>query len=196
MGRQLGQARLQIRCIFNSVRDIEADGLLAAREPLLRLLCPLRGDVASYVSTTSSWSNIVWLQIPTRENHDGTFPCLCYVRYRRIAELLRQRGYEVEVYPEPEAPPKSLIIEKVKSGIDGLITTLRDSIDAEIFEAGKGKLKVVARSPSALTTSTAPMPTGTRFRSLTRRMSSPKPPRNSRSSCWAPWREKCGPRNI
>jgi glyoxylate reductase len=59
--------------------------------------------------------------------------------------LLRDRGYEVEVYPRPEAPPKSLIVEKVKSGIDGLITTLRDSIDAEIFEAGKGTLKVVAQ---------------------------------------------------
>jgi glyoxylate reductase len=60
-------------------------------------------------------------------------------------ELLRQRGYEVEVYPQPEAPPKSLILEKLKSGIDGLITTLRDPIDAEIFEAGKGRLKVVAQ---------------------------------------------------
>jgi glyoxylate reductase len=59
--------------------------------------------------------------------------------------LLRQRGYEVEVYPKPEPPPKSLIIEKVKSGIDGLITTLRDPIDAEIFEAGKGTLKAVAQ---------------------------------------------------
>jgi glyoxylate reductase len=60
-------------------------------------------------------------------------------------ELLRKRGYEVEVYTRPEAPPKSLIIEKVRSGIDGLITTLRDPIDAEIFEAGKGTLKVVAQ---------------------------------------------------
>src|ERR1700686_4561082 len=60
-------------------------------------------------------------------------------------DLLRSRGYEVEVYPQPEAPPKSLIIEKVKSGIDGLITTLRDPIDAEIFSAGKGTLKVVAQ---------------------------------------------------
>src|SRR5437899_7804312 len=60
-------------------------------------------------------------------------------------DLLRKRGYEVEVYPGPEAPPKSLIIEKVKSGLDGLITTLRDKIDAEVFEAGKGKLKVVAQ---------------------------------------------------
>jgi glyoxylate reductase len=58
---------------------------------------------------------------------------------------LRERGYDLEVYPEPKAPPKSLIIEKVKSGLDGLITTLRDPIDAEIFEAGKGSLKVVAQ---------------------------------------------------
>src|ERR1700683_1655145 len=60
-------------------------------------------------------------------------------------DLLRDRGYEVEVYPQPQAPPKSLIVEKVKSGIDGLITTLRDPIDAEIFDAGKNTLKVVAQ---------------------------------------------------
>src|SRR5215813_11006713 len=60
-------------------------------------------------------------------------------------DRLRERGYELEVYPGPEAPPKKLIIEKVRSGIDGLITTLRDPIDAEVFEAGKGNLKVVAQ---------------------------------------------------
>src|ERR1700752_1874370 len=60
-------------------------------------------------------------------------------------EVLRKRGYQVEVYPQPEAPPKRLIIEKVKSGIDGLITTLRDPIDAKVFEAGKNTLKVVAQ---------------------------------------------------
>ncbi|HEY7615170.1 MAG TPA: D-glycerate dehydrogenase [Terriglobales bacterium] len=59
--------------------------------------------------------------------------------------LLRNRGYEIEVYPKPEAPPKSLVLEKVRSGVDGLITTLRDQIDAEVFEAGKGSLKVVAQ---------------------------------------------------
>ena len=58
---------------------------------------------------------------------------------------LRERGYDLEIYPSAEAPPKSLIIEKVRSGIDGLITTLRDPIDAEVFEAGKGTLKVVAQ---------------------------------------------------
>src|SRR3954465_4944871 len=62
-------------------------------------------------------------------------------------DLLRQRGYEVEIYPKPEAPAKSLILDKVKSGIDGLITTLRDPIDAEIFEAGQGYLKGMAQMP-------------------------------------------------
>jgi glyoxylate reductase len=60
-------------------------------------------------------------------------------------DLLRQRAYEVEVYPEPEAPSKQVIVEKVRSGIDGLITTLRDPIDAEVFAAGDGTLKVVAQ---------------------------------------------------
>ena len=59
-------------------------------------------------------------------------------------DRLRKRGYEVEVYPSPEPPPKSLIIEKFAAGIDGLISTLRDNIDAEIFEAGR-TLKVVAQ---------------------------------------------------
>src|SRR6266566_2189396 len=58
---------------------------------------------------------------------------------------LRERGYDLDVYEGPEAPPKKLIIEKVKSGIDALITTLRDQIDAEVFEAGKTTLKVVAQ---------------------------------------------------
>src|SRR5262249_22760424 len=58
---------------------------------------------------------------------------------------LREHGYDLEVFEGPEAPPKKLIIEKVKSGIDGLITTLRDPIDAQVFEAGKGTLKIVAQ---------------------------------------------------
>src|SRR5437762_10105669 len=60
-------------------------------------------------------------------------------------ELLRKRGYEVEVYPDPQAQHKKLVIENVKSGIDGLSTTLRDPIDAEVFAAGDGTLKVVAQ---------------------------------------------------
>lgn len=60
-------------------------------------------------------------------------------------EVLRKRGYQLEVHSDPQAPPKSLILEKVRSGVDGLITTLRDPIDAEVFEAGKGTLKVVSQ---------------------------------------------------
>ena len=60
-------------------------------------------------------------------------------------KLLRARSYDLEVFQGPEAPPKKLIIERVKSGIDGLITTLRDPIDAEVFAAGEGRLKVVGQ---------------------------------------------------
>ncbi len=60
-------------------------------------------------------------------------------------DLLRQRGYEVEVYPDPEPPSKLTIVKKVRTGIDALITTLRDPIDAEVFQAGKSTLKVVAQ---------------------------------------------------
>jgi glyoxylate reductase len=59
--------------------------------------------------------------------------------------LLEQRGYDLEVYDKVEPPPKSLIIDRVRSGIDGLITTLRDPIDAEVLEAGRGTLQVVAQ---------------------------------------------------
>src|SRR5438128_4401616 len=74
------------------------------------------------------------------------FRCFATARIGDAAEdRLREQGYDLEVFKGPEAPPKKLIIDKVKSGIDGLITTLRDPIDAEIFEAGKGRLKVVAQ---------------------------------------------------
>jgi glyoxylate reductase len=57
---------------------------------------------------------------------------------------LTERGWALEVYPKIEPPPKALILEKVRSGIDALITTLRDPIDEEVFAAGKG-LKIVAQ---------------------------------------------------
>ena len=60
-------------------------------------------------------------------------------------DRLRERGYEVEVYPAIEAPPHAVIIEKVRGGVDGLITTLRDRMDEEVFAAGRGTLRVVAQ---------------------------------------------------
>src|SRR6478735_10782151 len=59
--------------------------------------------------------------------------------------LLREKGYQLEVFPGPAAPDKRVLVEKVSSGVDGLITTLRDKIDAEVVEAGKKTLKVVSQ---------------------------------------------------
>jgi glyoxylate reductase len=64
---------------------------------------------------------------------------------RAAFDRLRERGYEVEVYPDAEPPPGSLIIEKVRSGIDALITTLRDRIDEAVLAAGEATLRVVAQ---------------------------------------------------
>jgi len=60
-------------------------------------------------------------------------------------DRLREFGYEVDFYPHTEPPPKSLILERVRSEIDALITTLRDQIDIEVFAAGAGTLKIVAQ---------------------------------------------------
>lgn len=60
-------------------------------------------------------------------------------------DKLLERGYKVEIHPHIETPPKSLVIEKIREGIDVLITTLRDRIDKEIFAAGQGTLKLVAQ---------------------------------------------------
>jgi glyoxylate reductase len=61
-------------------------------------------------------------------------------------QRLRDKGWDLEVYDHVEPPPRALILEKVKSGIDALITTLRDKIDEEVLAAGKqAGLKVVAQ---------------------------------------------------
>ncbi len=60
-------------------------------------------------------------------------------------DRLRQQGYRVEVYEATEPPPKSLILEKLREGVEALVTTLRDPIDREVFEAGRGTLKVVSQ---------------------------------------------------
>ena len=84
-------------------------------------------------------------QIFLKTTMDKKFRVFATCDIGEAIEVLRMRGYDVEVYPLPEAPPKTLILDKVRSGVDGLITTLRDPIDAEVFEAGKGTLKVVAQ---------------------------------------------------
>ena len=61
-------------------------------------------------------------------------------------DRIREKGWQLEVFDKIDPPPKSLILQKVKGGIDALITTLRDPIDEEVFAAGEAAgLKVVAQ---------------------------------------------------
>ena len=68
----------------------------------------------------------------------------CDIGSEALQQLL-DKGYSVEVYDKIAPPPKSLIVEKVASGIDALITTLRDEIDEEVFQANQGTLKIIAQ---------------------------------------------------
>ena len=60
---------------------------------------------------------------------------------------LRERdGWQLEVHPSVEAPPVATILEKLRQGVDCLITTLRDPITADVLEEGaKHGLKMVAQ---------------------------------------------------
>ena len=61
-------------------------------------------------------------------------------------DRLRARGWEIEVYPDPQPPPRELVLARVRSGIAALITTLRDRVDEEVFAAGaQSGLRVVAQ---------------------------------------------------
>jgi glyoxylate reductase len=61
-------------------------------------------------------------------------------------DRLRQRGFELEVYDHLPPPPRKLILEKLRSGVHVLITTLRDKIDEEVFAAGAAaNLRLVAQ---------------------------------------------------
>ncbi len=69
----------------------------------------------------------------------------CNIGDEALARL-KQKGWQLEVYDHVEPPPKSLIVERVGSGIDALITTLRDKIDDEVLAAGAAHgLKIVAQ---------------------------------------------------
>jgi glyoxylate reductase len=60
-------------------------------------------------------------------------------------DRLRSRRYELEVYPEIEAPPAGVIIDKLRGGVEVLISTIRDRIDESVFAAGSGSLRLVAQ---------------------------------------------------
>ena len=65
---------------------------------------------------------------------------------REALDRFRERGWDVEVHDQVQAPPKAVVLEKVRSGIAALVTTLRDPIDEEVFAAGKAAgLRVVSQ---------------------------------------------------
>jgi glyoxylate reductase len=61
-------------------------------------------------------------------------------------DRLRARGWALEVFEGDDPPPPAVILDKVRGGVDALITTLRDRIDEDVFAAGRAaSLKVVAQ---------------------------------------------------
>lgn len=54
-------------------------------------------------------------------------------------------GAILEVHPEDAPPSRARLVEVITAGVDGLITTLRDPIDAELLAMGAPSLKVVAQ---------------------------------------------------
>ena len=101
-----------------------------------------------------------------RKQHEPKNPRICDLRHWRCPQHSSRQGIRPRGLSRPEAPPKRLIIEKVKSGIDGLITTLRDPIGCRDLRSGAGHAeggRAVSRWDS--TTSIAPTPTSTKSRS-------------------------------
>ncbi|HSD65060.1 MAG TPA: D-glycerate dehydrogenase [Vicinamibacteria bacterium] len=65
---------------------------------------------------------------------------------REALDRLRAKGWEVEVHPEVQPPPRELVLGKVRSGIAALLTTLRDRIDESVLAAGAASgLRVVSQ---------------------------------------------------
>jgi glyoxylate reductase len=61
-------------------------------------------------------------------------------------QRLRDKGWDLEVFEGPGPPPRDLLMARLRSGVDALVTTLRDRMDEEAFSAGKAAgLKVVAQ---------------------------------------------------
>ena len=66
---------------------------------------------------------------------------------KEALDRLRAKGWEVEVHPDPQAPPKELVLDRVRSGVAALLTTLRDRVDEDVFAAGAAAgLRVVSQS--------------------------------------------------
>ena len=89
-------------------------------------------------------------RFPARErtSHGREDPRLCHHRHRhgRPSTASGRRAGRWRSTTTCRRRPGKLILEKVRSGIDALITTLRDRIDEEVFAAGAAAgLRVVAQ---------------------------------------------------
>ncbi|MEO8362171.1 MAG: NAD(P)-dependent oxidoreductase, partial [Vicinamibacteria bacterium] len=61
-------------------------------------------------------------------------------------QRLVDAGFDVDVHPAIEAPSYEALTAKVASGIDGLLTTIRDRVDEPLLAAGSAAgLKIVAQ---------------------------------------------------
>ena len=61
-------------------------------------------------------------------------------------QILRDKGWRLDVHDHVDPPGKAVILQKLEGGLDALITTLRDPIDAEVLAAAKkAGVKVVAQ---------------------------------------------------
>ena len=65
---------------------------------------------------------------------------------RDAIERLAGSGFEVEVHPTIEAPDYATLTARVASGIDALVTTIRDRVDEPLLAKGASSgLKIVAQ---------------------------------------------------
>jgi glyoxylate reductase len=61
-------------------------------------------------------------------------------------DRLRDAGFEVEVHPAIEPPDYATLTARVESGIDALVTTIRDRVDEPLLAAGaRAGLRIVAQ---------------------------------------------------
>ena len=80
---------------------------------------------------------------------DSKFRVFATCRIGEAIELLRQRGYEVEVYAGPEAPPKKLILEKVAEA--EAIEIKEEEVDELIRELAQERHEAPAALKTRLT---------------------------------------------
>ena len=58
--------------------------------------------------------------------------------------MVRQHGWDIEVWQDPLPPPYEVLLQKVK-GLDGLLCLLTDKIDANLMDAIGPQIKVISQ---------------------------------------------------